>query len=94
MTTTGDMDRSFVMAGSGSNAGNDSFGDKLGQEDGDGDINLLDNLLVDENNPQIESDKQRQQLISQKKVIVRGHGVRMPSRKEGDNKRQFTVEGQ
>jgi len=51
VTTAGEMDKSFVVPGSESNDGNDSFGDKLGQEEGDGDINLLDNLLVEENNP-------------------------------------------
>lgn len=63
------MNTSFIMAGSGSGAvhqeDNDSFGDKLNNGDeGENNVNLLDNLLVEENNGQIESDKQRQQLLS------------------------------
>ncbi len=65
-----EMNTSFIMAGNNSGVvvqedNNDSFGDKLNNgEEGDNNVNLLDNLLVEENNGQMESDKQRQQLLS------------------------------
>ena len=60
-----EMNQSFVMMGTGSQQNedaNDTFGDQLNNEEGEGEnqINLLDNLNVDENCGQIESDKQRQ----------------------------------
>jgi hypothetical protein len=51
-----EMNTSFLMTGN--NGGpvrdDDSFGDKLNnkeEDEGDNNVNLLDNLLVDENNP-------------------------------------------
>ncbi len=72
------------------NDDNDSFGDKLNEnndEDNGNNVNLLDNLLVEENNAQMESDKQRQQLTTQKKVIMRGQGVKasMMNKKDSDS---------
>jgi hypothetical protein len=63
------MNQSFVLANTGCGAvheDNDSFGDRLNNDNDEesNNVNLLDNLLVEENNAQIESDKQRQQLTS------------------------------
>ncbi|CDW73599.1 UNKNOWN [Stylonychia lemnae] len=83
-----EMNQSFVLANSGSGAvheqedGNDSFGDKLNDQEDDpnNNVNLLDNLYVEENSAQTESDKLRQQqLFSQQKVIMRGQGVKVPN---------------
>lgn len=59
-----EMNQSFLMpnTGSGPVQDDDSFGDRLGNEDdGMGSGNLLDNLEIDESAGQTESDKIRQQ---------------------------------
>jgi hypothetical protein len=59
------MNQSFVMGNTGNgavNEDNDSFGDKLNDQEDDAqnnNVNLLDNLYIEEKSAQTESDKLR-----------------------------------